>query len=125
MPAHRTHSSVPSRVSKITADYPGPDHARAFGHGCIGQLPAVRDAKRVASTRPWWQTTRTVRQGYWMAGIFLLVGAGQLVTFPDGGAASKWLQLGTGVLGILLGTGYLMTAIALRRDQRRISRRWR
>jgi hypothetical protein len=54
-----------------------------------------------------------------MAGIFLLIGTGQLITFPGGGPVSKWLELGIGVLGILLGTGYLMSAIALRRGERR------
>jgi hypothetical protein len=63
--------------------------------------------------------TRTVRQGYWMAGVFLLLGVGQLVTIPGSGPVSKWLHLGIGVFGILLGTGYLTTAIALRRYQSR------
>jgi hypothetical protein len=62
-----------------------------------------------------------VRQGYWTAAIFLLIGVGQLVTFPGGGPGSKWLHLGIGVFGILLGTGHLTSAVALGRYQRRTS----
>jgi hypothetical protein len=53
-----------------------------------------------------------------MAGVFLIVGVTNLVAFPGGGSVSKWVQLGLGVLGLLMATLYLTTAVALRRYQR-------
>ena len=88
----------------------------AFGRGHVGQLRAVSDVR--GTGRPWWRTTRTVRQGYWIAGLFLTVGVANLATFPGGGSISKWVQLGVGIWGILVATLYLTTAVALRRYQR-------
>ena len=70
-----------------------------------------------AQRRPWWQTARTVRQGYACAAFFLVVGLTNLATFSGGGQISKWVQLGLGVWGMLLAALYLTTAIALRRYQ--------
>jgi hypothetical protein len=62
-----------------------------------------------------------VRQGYWIAGLFLIVGVTNLVTFPGGGPVSKWLQLSLGVWSILIAALYLTTTIAFRRHQRNTS----
>jgi impB/mucB/samB family len=90
----------------------------AFGPEYVGYPRAVSDVRGASSGRPWWRTTRTVRQGYWLAGVFLIVGVTNLVAFPGGGSVSKWVQLGLGVLGLLMATLYLTTAVALRRYQR-------
>jgi hypothetical protein len=81
----------------------------------------VRGFKLVNPQWPWWQLSRTVRQGYWMGGIFLLVGLWQLVTFPGGGRVSKWLGLGIGVFATVLGILCLTSAVALRRRELRLS----
>jgi hypothetical protein len=53
-----------------------------------------------------------------MGCVYLLVGAGNLIAFPGGGPDDKWVRLGLGVCALLVGIGYLTTAIALRRYQR-------
>jgi hypothetical protein len=68
-----------------------------FASGSGGQrvvVPTVR--------RPWWQVTRSVRQAYLLGGLYLLLGAFQLATFPGSSPLIKWLHLGTGLLFILL-----------------------
>ena len=77
----------------------------------------MQDADRPAGKGPWWQTARTVRQGFWMAGVFLALGVGQLAILPGSGPISRWVHLGIGVGSILVGTAYLATTIALRRQQ--------
>jgi hypothetical protein len=102
---------VPAKRRRISAP-------TGFAREHVGQLRAVSDARDTSSGRPWWRTTRTVRQGYWIAGLFLIVGVTNLAAFPGGGPVSKWVQLGVGVWGLLLATLYLTTAVALRRYQR-------
>jgi len=91
----------------------------AFAPECVGQLRGVPYAGRVPRRQPWWQTTRTVRQGYWMAGGYLLVGAGELFFgFTSGRWAGRWGGLAVGAGFVLMGAVYLTTAVALRRRQR-------
>jgi hypothetical protein len=71
------------------------------------------------SARRWWQTTRTVRQGYLLAGLFLLIGAAELAASAGSGGAVSWAQLAVGLLASLTGVAYFTTALALRRHQRR------
>jgi hypothetical protein len=54
---------------------------------------------------PKWRMTRTLRQGYLLGAVWLIIGVPQLVAFSGGGSVSRWLGLGVGVglLATILG----------------------
>lgn len=92
------------RVTTTTAD--------ELAHGRAGQLGHMAD---VSPKPPKWRMTRTLRQGYLLAAVWLIIGLPQLVTFWASGSFSRWLRLGVGVFATILGAGYLVTTLALRR----------
>ena len=99
------------------------DDCMAFGDASLrpyerGQMSAMHN-----TGRPWWQTTRTVRQSYAFGGAWLLLGIGQLTTWiiVPGGGSDGWWRVAVGVVLIPLGVTYLTTGVMLRRYQRRTS----
>ena len=85
----------------------------------LGQLGVVPDVQRAPSRQPWWQTSRTVWQGFVQAGSFLALGTLQLlVPFPHGPGG---LHLASGLGFVLLGLACLLSTIALRRYRRRLA----
>jgi hypothetical protein len=67
--------------------------------------------------RPWWQTTRTVRQGYLLGGGNLILAVGELALFVSGTGLHRWLGLVTGLVFLGIAAVYLLSAFALRRRQ--------
>ena len=66
---------------------------------------------------PWWQTTRSPKQGFVLGGIWLVLALGQWVILAlddDPGL----LRVALSVLMTLLGAGYVTTAELLRRRSR-------
>jgi hypothetical protein len=70
---------------------------------------------------PKWRLTRTPRQGYLLAAVWLIIGVTQLAAFWGGGSVSRWLMFGVGLFGTILGAGYLLTTLAVRRREQRLS----
>jgi hypothetical protein len=73
----------------------------------------------VSPKPPKWRMTRTLRQGYLLAAVWLIIGVPQLAAFWGGGSVGRWLSLGVGLWATILGVGYLLTTLALRCRQRR------
>lgn len=67
--------------------------ADELAHGRAGQLGHMADA---SSKPPKWRMTRTLRQGYLLAAVWLIIGL-PLATFWASGSFSRWLRLGVGV----------------------------
>ena len=66
----------------------------------------------MAANKPWWQITRTARQGFVMGTLWIVLGlVGLLVAHTPGflAVSATWLALGG---------GYLVAAVALRRRER-------
>ena len=64
--------------------------------------------------KPWWQLTKTARQSFLLAAVWLVVGIANLVAIvsePSDVNWSHWLLL---AIGGLNGTAYLVNEIALR-----------
>jgi hypothetical protein len=65
---------------------------------------------------PWWQTTKTVRQGLWLGCGFAIAG---LIEVAFAGTGQVNLPIVIGGAGFLtIGLGHLASAIAMRRRQR-------
>ncbi|MEU5672005.1 hypothetical protein ABZ749_16905 [Micromonospora sp. NPDC047753] len=64
---------------------------------------------------PWWQTAKTPRQGFILGGVWSFLAVAYWV-FAIGEPIS-WSVI-IAVLAALLGVGYLVTAVLLRRRQR-------
>lgn len=71
----------------------------------------------MAANGPWWQLMRTPRAAFVFAGLWAVVGAGQLLVGLSGGSGHV-VSLGIGVLQLLLAAGYLASAVAHRRRER-------
>jgi hypothetical protein len=65
---------------------------------------------------PWWQTTKTVRQGLLLGGGSFVLGLGELVCGVTGTASAWRLILAAGLLAI--GMAHLGSAAAMRKRQR-------
>jgi len=65
---------------------------------------------------PWWQTTKTIRQGLWLGGVFIVVGLGELVPAFLGRVNLLKVIIGSGFLA--MGLVHLSSAVAMRRRQR-------
>jgi uncharacterized membrane protein HdeD (DUF308 family) len=75
------------------------------------------DSRKARSVRRrWWQLSNTVRQGFIMGGIYLVLGAGQLI-LDLSGSAGIVLKI-IGVAWLVLGGCHLVSAVALRRHER-------
>ncbi|MCZ7438699.1 hypothetical protein O7598_19970 [Micromonospora sp. WMMC241] len=69
-----------------------------------------------APARPWWQTTKTPRQGFVMGGAWLFLGVAYWAVAL--GKPIGWSVI-LGALATLLGAFLLTTAVLLRRRLRR------
>jgi hypothetical protein len=70
----------------------------------------------VAAGKPWWQVTKTPRQGFLLGGMWTLLGLGQLLFGLSGGG--HVVSLVIGALWLVLAVGYLASAAALFRRER-------
>jgi hypothetical protein len=69
----------------------------------------------VAAGRPWWQVTKTARQGFVMGAFWVVLGSvGLLVAHTPG-------LLAVSAVWLAVGGGYLVTAVALRRRERSLA----
>jgi hypothetical protein len=84
----------------------------------LGQLGSMVDVGGEPPKRPWWQTTRTVRQGYLLGGGNLILAVGELALFVSGTGLHRWLGLAIGLVFLVIAAIYLLSAFALRRRQR-------
>jgi hypothetical protein len=64
---------------------------------------------------PWWQTTKTVRQGLLLGGGFVVLGLSELVLTVTGAASAWLLVIAVGFLAI--GGAHLASAAAMRKRQ--------
>ncbi len=65
---------------------------------------------------PWWQTTKTVRQGLWLGGAFTVAGLSDVVLAATGRVNLLMVIIGGCFLAI--GLIHLTSAAAMRRRQR-------
>jgi hypothetical protein len=65
---------------------------------------------------PWWQTTKTVRQGLWLGCGFALLGLSELVLAGTGRVNLPMLITGAGFSAI--GLAHLTSAVTMRKGQR-------
>ena len=65
---------------------------------------------------PWWQTTKTVRQGMWLGCGFAVVGLSEVTLAAIGRVNLPMLIIGAGFLAI--GLTHLTSVVAVRRQQR-------
>jgi uncharacterized membrane protein HdeD (DUF308 family) len=63
----------------------------------------------------WWQTTKTARQGFWLGGIWMVIGLGDLLW---GTISAVIWSLIPGAVFLVGGVAHLASAVALRRRQR-------
>ena len=61
---------------------------------------------------PWWQTTKTARQGLWLGCGFIVVGSGELVLTVTGQTSPWMLIISAGFLAI--GLAHLGSSVAMR-----------
>jgi hypothetical protein len=69
---------------------------------------------------PWWQTTKTVRQGLLLGGMFAVIGLSEAVLAATGAASFWMLIIGAGFFAI--GPAHLTSAIAIRKRQQSAAR---
>jgi hypothetical protein len=84
----------------------------------LGQMGDMVDVGGEPPKRPWWQTTRTVRQGYLLGGGNLILAMGELALFVSGTGLHRWLGLAIGLGFLGIAAIYLLSAFALRCRQR-------
>lgn len=73
-------------------------------------------AENMAAGRPWWQMTKTARQGFMFGTVWAVLGIGNLLEVLTG-RSSAWhwvIPIGT----LALAGAYLVSAVALRRRER-------
>jgi hypothetical protein len=64
---------------------------------------------------PWWQTAKTPKQGFIRAGVWLLLAVGWGVVAVGDPTPWRWVFA---ALWAVVGVGYLVSAVLLRRRQR-------
>lgn len=75
---------------------------------------------RMSRKLPWWQTTKTVRQGLLLGGVFAVIGLGDVVLAATGAANFWMLIIGAGFFA--MGAAHLTSAIAMRKRQQPAAR---
>ena len=73
-------------------------------------------AERKSARKPWWQTTKTSRQGLMLSALWAVLGLSALLTVLLGGAPTAYLA-GAVISLAMAGTSFV-TAVMLRRRER-------